>query len=316
MADEIALVTGGAGFIGSNLVRALVARGVTVRVLDDFSTGTKENLADVGDLELMIGDIRDDETVRRAVEGVRIVYHVAADPSVPRSVADPQRTHDINATGTLTVLLAARSANVERLVYASSSAVYGDADAFPTTEGAEVRPVSPYGASKLAGEVYCRSFSQVYGFPTVSLRYFNVFGPGQAADSYYVVPQFVRALLCGEPANVEGDGSQTRDFVFVDDVVEATILAATAGPTVVGRAINVGSGQRASIMRILELLEGITGGRRPPLRRQPPRIGDVHHTHANIDAAGRDLGYAPRFDLPMGLENTVRWLRPRLPRAG
>jgi UDP-N-acetylglucosamine/UDP-N-acetyl-alpha-D-glucosaminouronate 4-epimerase len=255
--DAITLVTGGAGFIGSNLVRTLTAQGETVRVLDDFSSGTKENLADAGEVELIVGDIRDGEAVRRAMRGVGPVYHIAADPSVPRSVADPARAHDINATGTLTVLLAARAARAERVVYASSSALYGDADDFPTQEVAELRPVSPYGASKLAGEAYCRTFSHVYDFPTVSMRYFNVYGPGQAADSYYVVPQFVRALMFGESPTIEGDGLQTRDFVFVQDVVDATILASRSGPDAFGRAFNVGSGNRVSIMQILDALEDL-----------------------------------------------------------
>jgi UDP-glucose 4-epimerase len=309
----MALVTGGAGFIGSRIVRALVSGGTTVRVLDDLSTGNEKNLTDAGDVELVTGDIRDAEAVRRAMDGVRVAYHIAADPSVPRSVTDPARTHDINATGTLTVLMAAREANIERLVYASSSAVYGDADAFPTTELAEMRPASPYGASKLAGEVYCRTFTRVFGFPTVSLRYFNVFGPGQAADSYYVVPQFVRALLFGQPPKIEGDGGQTRDFAYVEDVARATVLAGSAGPEAFGRAFNVGSGRRIGIMDILDMLEEIMGGRRPSIERLPPRVGDVHDTHADLEAAGKDLGYAPQYDLRGGLEATVEWLRPRMP---
>jgi UDP-glucose 4-epimerase len=311
--DAITLVTGGAGFIGSNLVRTLTAQGETVRVLDDFSSGTKENLADAGEVELIVGDIRDGEAVRRAMRGVGPVYHIAADPSVPRSVADPARAHDINATGTLTVLLAARAARAERVVYASSSALYGDADDFPTQEVAELRPVSPYGASKLAGEAYCRTFSHVYDFPTVSMRYFNVYGPGQAADSYYVVPQFVRALMFGESPTIEGDGLQTRDFVFVQDVVDATILASRSGPDAFGRAFNVGSGNRVSIMQILDALEDLIGGERPTVRHEAPRIGDVHDTLAALDASRSTLGYEPRFDLLAGLGATVEWLRPRLP---
>jgi UDP-N-acetylglucosamine/UDP-N-acetyl-alpha-D-glucosaminouronate 4-epimerase len=308
ISDAPVLVTGGAGFIGAHIVRGLLARGHQVRVLDDLSSGNLDNLKDAPEAEVAVGDFCDPEVTRKALDGVEVVYHIGADPSVPRSVEDPRRAHEINATGTLILLNEARAAGIARVVYASTSAVYGDADIFPTHEEAEMKPVSPYGAAKLAGELYCRSFTRVYGFPTVSLRYFNVYGPGQPPDSYYVVPQFVRALFSGEPANIEGDGSQTRDFVFVDDVVQATLKAGTAGPAAFGGAYNVGSGHVISILQMLDMLKDITGGHEPAIRSQPPRLGDVHDTHANLEASARDLGYAPEYDLDRGLRATVDWL--------
>ncbi len=229
--SELCLVTGGAGFIGSNLVRELLSRGFGVRVLDNLSTGRRENLSDVdGDVEVIEGDVRHLATVGRATEGVARVFHEAAIPSVARSVAAPLASHEANATGTLNVLIAARDAGAERVVYASSSSVYGDADRLPVTEDVPPRPISPYAVSKLAGEHYLAAFHASYGLPTVALRYFNVFGPRQDPASEYaaVVPRFATAALRGEPVTIYGDGEQSRDFTFVADVVEANILASEA----------------------------------------------------------------------------------------
>ena len=309
-------MTGGAGFIGANLVRTLVEREAAVRVLDDLSTGQQGRLKGI-DAELLVADMRDRVALDAALRGVELVYHVAADPRVARSVVDPAHVLDNNVGGTTQVLLAARDAGVGRVVYASSSAVYGDALTFPTKEDADVaRAVSPYGVSKLAGEALCHSFTRVFDLPTVSLRYFNVYGPGQDIGTTYVVPRFFRALVTGEPIEIEGDGSQTRDFVYVRDVVEATILAAGAGPEAFAHCFNVGSGHRARIMDILEHLERITGATRAEMTHLPPRIGDVHDTHADLTNVRAVLGYEPRYDLAAGLEATVAWLRRRLVQTG
>jgi len=314
MTGETVLVTGGAGFIGATLVRTLVERGEVVRVLDDLSTGQASRLEGV-DAELVVADMRDRTTLDGALRGVGLVYHVAADPRVARSVEDPGHALDNNVRGTLEVLSAARDAGVERVVYASSSAVYGDALTFPTREDADVaRTVSPYGVSKLAAEALCHSFTRVYDLPTVSLRYFNVYGPGQDIGTSYVVPRFFRALVTGDPIEIEGDGTQTRDFVHVEDVVEATTLAARSGRETFARSFNVGSGQRVGVLDILDQLERITGATRSEVTHLPPRVGDVHDTHADLTNSRTALGYEPRYDLPTGLEATVAWLRERLSR--
>ena len=303
------LVTGGAGFIGSSLVRSLVADGHAVRVLDDFSTGRPGNLDGVdGDLEVLEGDLRDPAAVAKAVTGAEVVYHLAALPSVARSVADPRASHEVNVSGTLNLLLAAVEAGVGRVVYASSSSVYGDTPVLPKHEDMPVSPRSPYAAAKLAGEAYCRSFARVYPVQTVCLRFFNVFGPRQDPDSQYaaVVPRFVTRMLAGEPAEVTGDGRQTRDFTYVDNAVHACRLAAAAGPEAVGEAMNVGCGDRISVLDLVGLINDLLGRRVDPVH-VPARPGDVRDSQAAIDKAERLIGYRPLVPVRDGVAATVRW---------
>ncbi len=299
------LVTGGAGFIGSHLVEALLARGRPVRVLDDFSSGRREFLPQHRALDVVAGDLRDPETLGRAVAGVEVVFHQGALRSVPRSVEDPFAYHDVNATGTMRLLLAAREAGVRRLVFASSSSVYGDQPVLPLREDLRPLPISPYGASKLIGEHYCANFSRHYGLETVSLRYFNVFGPRQDPTSEYaaVVARFILAAKRGVPLEVHGDGEQTRDLTYVSNVVDANLAAAEA-PNVAGEAFNIACGERLSVLDIAARLEEVLG--RPlPRRHTPPRAGDVRDTLADIARAREHLGYAPAVGFTEGLRRTV-----------
>jgi nucleoside-diphosphate-sugar epimerase len=303
------LVTGGAGFIGSSLVRSLLGDGHAVRVLDDFSTGRQRNLEGVdGDLEVLEGDVRDPEAVAKAVTGAEVVHHLAALPSVARSVADPRASHQVNVDGTLNVLLAAVDAEVGRVVYASSSSVYGDTPVLPKHEDMPVSPRSPYAAAKLAGEAYCRSFARVYPLETVSLRFFNVFGPRQDPASQYaaVMPRFVTRMLAGEPAEVTGDGGQTRDFTFVDNAVRACRLAAGARPEAVGEAMNVGCGDRISVLDLVGLVNDLLPDPVEPVF-VPARPGDVRDSQAAVDKAERLLGYRPLVPVRDGVAATVRW---------
>jgi nucleoside-diphosphate-sugar epimerase len=303
------VVTGGAGFIGSSLARSLAGDGHAVRVLDDFSTGRKENLDGVdGDLEVLEGDVRDPAAVARAVAGAEVVHHLAALPSVARSVADPRASHQVNVDGTLNVLLAAVDAGVGRVVYASSSSVYGDTPVLPKHEAMPVSPRSPYAAAKLAGEAYCRSFARVYPLQTVCLRFFNVFGPRQDPASQYaaVVPRFVTRMLAGRPAQVTGDGHQTRDFTFVDNAVQACRLAAAAGPEAVGEAMNIGCGDRISVLDLVELINGLLPRRVDPAL-VAARPGDVRDSQAAVDKAERLIGYRPLVPVRDGVAATVRW---------
>jgi nucleoside-diphosphate-sugar epimerase len=307
------LVTGGAGFIGSNLVEAILLNGDGVRVLDDFSTGRRENLRDAeawartgsGRFELIEGDIRDAAICREAVAGVEFVLHEAAIPSVQRSVMDPVTTNAVNVSGTLNLLVAARDAGVARFVFASSSSLYGESEVLPKVETMPPAPISPYGLQKLAAESYCRLFHALYGLPAVALRYFNVFGPRQDPKSDYaaVVPRFVTAAKSGGEAVVHGDGEQSRDFTFVANVVEANLLACRAGADAMGRAFNVACGERISLNGLLGVL-GDLGGRPVRARHDAARPGDIRHSLAGIDLAERHLGYRPRVALREGLERT------------
>ena len=304
------LVTGGAGFIGSHLAEALVARGHHVRVLDDLSGGRRENLREVRtDVEFMRGDCADLEAARRAVRGIEVVYHEAAVPSVPRSVADPILSHRANATATLTMLVAARDAGVRRFIYAGSSSVYGDARQLPKREDMEPRPLSPYAVGKLMGEHYLRIFHGLFGLETLTLRYFNVFGPRQNASSPYsgVISLFVSALLAGRTPVMYGDGQQSRDFTYVDDVVDGNLRALRARG-LVGQRVNVATGHRVTLNQLLEALAREVGA---PARAEhrPPRPGDVRHSLADISAAHRLLGYRPRVGFEAGIERTVDWYR-------
>jgi UDP-glucose 4-epimerase len=296
------LVTGGAGFIGSNLVHALLEEGARVRVLDNFSTGNRGNLLEVeNDVELVEGELRSYERVHAATRGIELVYHQGALPSVPRSVQDPLTTSAVNVEGTLNVLLAARDEGVRRVIYASSSSVYGDGGVLPRKEGQRPQPISPYAVSKLAAETYCVSFARVYGLETVTLRYFNVFGPGQDPHSQYaaVVPRFLRAVAAGEPVTVYGDGEQLRDFTYVGNIVQANLLAGS-GPAASGEVLNIATGVSCSVNRLAELV-GEALGREVERLQEPARVGDVAASWASIDRAAEVLGWRPEIDLVEGL---------------
>jgi nucleoside-diphosphate-sugar epimerase len=304
-----ALVTGGAGFIGSNLVRALLERGDEVRVLDNFSTGNRVNLADVdGQVEIIEGDLRSYERVHAAVRGVELVYHQGALPSVPRSVQDPLTTTAVNVEGTLNVLLAARDENVRRVVFASSSSVYGNEGTLPRTEDQLPQPISPYAVAKLAAERFCASFSSVYGLETVSLRYFNVFGPRQDPASQYaaVVPRFIRAIAAGQPVTVYGDGEQSRDFTFVANVVEANLLAAAA-PEARGEIVNIATGSSETVNALVDTV-GALLGRQAEKHFEPDRPGDVRRSWADIGVARELLGFEPGVGFEDGLRLTIESL--------
>jgi nucleoside-diphosphate-sugar epimerase len=300
------LVTGGAGFIGSHLVARLVERGAAVRVLDNFSSGKRENLAVLeGQVEVIEGDVRDEAAVRRAVAGVDVVYHQAALPSVPRSIADPRSTFDTNVSGTLNLLLAARDAGCQRVVFASSSSVYGDTPVLPKHEAMTPRPLSPYAISKLSGEQLCTVFSCIYGLETVALRYFNVFGPRQDPASPYaaVIPKFLHALATGEPPVIYGDGRQSRDFTYVDNVVAANVAAARA-EGVAGQVFNIASGQSVTLLEMLESMALLVGAP-PRARHEPPRPGDIRDSLADISGARAAFGYDVGITFDAGLERTV-----------
>jgi nucleoside-diphosphate-sugar epimerase len=311
------LVTGGAGFIGSNLVQALLADGKKVRVLDNFLTGKRGNLAGLSEtygdaFELVEGDLRNLEATRRAVEGAAYVLHQGALPSVPRSVADPVLSNEINVGGTLNLLVAARDAGVKRVVYAASSSAYGDTPELPKRESMATNPKSPYAAQKLAGEQYMRIFHEVYGVETISLRYFNVFGPKQDPESTYaaVIPRFITAVLSGAPPTIYGDGLQTRDFSYIDNVVRANILACDAPREACGRVINIACGERVSLLAILEVLYELADRRLSP-RFEPARAGDVRDSLADISLAKELLGYEPVVPFPEGLSRTFTYFHQR-----
>lgn len=302
-----ALVTGGAGFIGSNIAHTLQEEGHEVRVLDDLSTGFRENVGDT--MELFEGEVSDEDLVRKAVDGVDVVFHQAAHRAVLRSVEQPLATDMANTHGTLTVLKAALDAGVRRVVYASSSSVYGGAEVQPTPETFPTNPRSPYAVTKLAAEHYCRVFTELYGLETVALRYFNVYGPRQRPDSAYaaVIPLFIEALRRGEPAIVHGDGLQSRDFSYIDDVVTVNMRAAVApAASCAGKVYNVAGGRPYSLLDLLEILGRILDVT-PTRVHTEPRSGDVKHSGADISAARSDLGYMPRTGFEEGLHKTVAW---------
>jgi len=302
------LVTGGAGFIGSNIVEELVRRGERVRILDNFSTGKRENIAlFLEDIELIEGDLRCLSTVRQAAEGVDYILHQGAFPSVQRSIDNPLDTDECNVRGTLNLLVAARDAGVRRVVYASSSSVYGDTPTLPKIEDMKPAPLSPYAVSKLAGEHYCRVFYQVYGLETVALRYFNVFGPRQDPTSQYaaVIPKFVTAMLKGEQPVIYGDGEQSRDFGYVTNAVQANLLAATA-PNVGGQVFNIACGQRYSLLDLVAAINRILGTDIVPLHTAP-RVGDVKHSLADISRAREMLGYQAEVGFEEGLRCLIAW---------
>jgi nucleoside-diphosphate-sugar epimerase len=296
------LVTGGAGFIGGHIAERLCLDGYAVRVLDNFSTGHRRNLrAHADDVELIEGDIQSYERVHTAIRGCEYVFHQAALPSVPRSIQDPLTSNASNVIGTLNVLSAARDSEVRRVIYASSSSVYGASPTLPKHEDLLPAPISPYAVSKLAGEGYCRSFFQVYGLETVALRYFNVFGPRQDPLSHYaaVIPRFITACLVGQAPTIFGDGEQSRDFTYVGNVVEANLLAMEA-ERAVGKVYNVACGDRVTINQLLEELQALTG-QEIEARYEPASPGDIRHSLADLTRAERELGYSPRTNLNEGL---------------
>jgi UDP-glucose 4-epimerase len=303
------LVTGGAGFIGSNVIRALLARGDEVRVLDNFSTGSRANLAGLEDrVELVEGDLRSYERVHTAVRGMEVVLHQGALPSVPRSVQDPLTTTAVNVEGTLNVLLAARDEGIRRIVNASSSSVYGNTGSLPRDESQLPDPISPYAVAKLAAERFCTSFSRVYGLEIVSLRYFNVFGPRQDPTSQYaaVVPRFISAIAAGEPVTVYGDGEQSRDFTFVDNIVAANLLAAEA-EGVAGEIVNVATGGSTTVNELADTIGQLL--ERPVKKAyEPEREADVRASWADLGEARRLLGYEPQIALEEGLRRTADFL--------
>jgi UDP-glucose 4-epimerase len=309
------LVTGGAGFIGSHLTERLVSLGHRVRVVDNLSTGDRANLEHLaGRFELMVGDLCDAEVARRAVEGMEIVFHVAALPSVPRSLADPWGSHDANVNATVRLLQACQAAGVRRVVYSSSSSVYGDTPELPKRESMEPLPRSPYAASKLSSEQYVLAYARAGLVEGVALRYFNVFGPRQSPHSAYAaaIPLFMMAALRAEPVTLFGDGLQTRDFTYVDNVVEANLLAAL-GPAgkVSGQVVNVGAGERTSLLGLLQMI-GEVSGLEVRHRCGPPRAGDVRDSLASLERTARVLGYTPRVGLRDGLRRTWAWLSGRV----
>ena len=311
------LITGGAGFIGSHLVERMLASGHEVRVLDNFATGRRSNLEPfAADVELVEGDIQSYERAFTAVKGCDTVFHLAALPSVPRSIQDPLTSHASNVTGLLNVLLAARDAGVRRVVYASSSSVYGANPQLPKHEDLVPMPISPYAVAKLAGEGYCRSFGEVYGLETVAVRYFNVFGPRQDPRSQYaaVIPNFITALLTGTSPVIFGDGEQSRDFTYVQNVIDANVLAMSVDDAA-GRLYNVACGQAVTVNELFSELRTITGADVEAVYHDG-RVGDVRHSLANIDRARTELGYEPTVQLREGLSLTTDHFRDELARHG
>jgi len=306
------IVTGGAGFIGSHLTERLIELGHEVVVLDDLSTGREENLAHLqGRFRFVKGSITDLQLLRELMPGVEVVFHQAALGSVPRSVEDPMTTHEVNITGTFYVLLAAKEASVKRVIYAASSSAYGDTPTLPKVETMLPQPLSPYAVSKLVGEYYCQVFTRVYGLPTVSLRYFNVFGPRQNPYSQYaaVIPKFITAALRGEPLTVYGDGEQSRDFTYIENVVQANLLAMHSEKAV-GKVYNVACGGRYTLNELIQQLQRIIG-KELEVQYLPPRAGDVKHSMASTEAAERDLRYRVFVDFEDGLRRTIYWFIQR-----
>jgi len=310
------LVTGGAGFIGSHMVEALRRRGDRVRVVDSLVTGKRSNLAHIDEVEFLEGDLADQVVARQAVDGVEYVLHQAAIPSVPRSVDDPLTSNRANIDATLSLLVAARDAGVKRVVYAGSSSAYGNAAALPKQEDMATGPLSPYALQKLVGEQYMQMFTELYGLSTVTIRYFNVFGPRQDPSSAYsgVISLFIRYLVEGRAPTIHGDGEQTRDFTFVTNVVDGALRASQAGDKVSGKVINVATNSRISLNDLFRTIKGITGATVEPVYG-PPRAGDVRDSLADITRARELLGYTPVVGLEEGLRQTVNWFMSTHPTA-
>jgi nucleoside-diphosphate-sugar epimerase len=305
----IALVTGGAGFIGSHIASALTGGGARVRLLDDLSTGHRENIDEIGgDVDFIEGSVADESLLAKTLEDVEFVFHEAAIPSVPRSVESPRQSHIASVDGTFSLLLAARDKGVRRVVYAASSSAYGDQPTLPKSEEMRPDPLSPYAVAKLVGEYYCQVFTRCYGLETVSLRYFNVFGPRQDPGSQYsgVVSRFISALLSGERPVIYGDGEQSRDFTYIDNVVAANLSAATSNGAA-GKVINVANGERVTLNQLLDELKQLTGKHDVTAEYLEPRVGDVRHSLADNSMAREFLGYESKVDLREGLQRTIDW---------
>jgi UDP-glucose 4-epimerase len=306
------LVTGAAGFIGSNIVEELVRRGSEVRGIDNFATGRRENIEPFRQsMEFIEGDIRDADALRKAMKGVDAVLHQAAIPSVPRSISDPATSHDVNVNGTLNVLLVARECGVRRIVNASSSSVYGDSPTLPKREDMPTNPLSPYAVSKLSAERYCSVFSRIYGMEAISLRYFNVFGPRQDPTSQYsaVIPRFIRAMQHGEQPVIYGDGEQSRDFTFVANTVAANLRASEV-PFEAGIAVNCACHEQTTLNDLVGQLNGLLGTN-IKAKHADPRPGDIKHSYADISLAGKTIGFRPTVGFKQGLQLTVEWYRAR-----
>src|SRR5438552_14295056 len=303
------VVTGGAGFIGSHIAEELLRRKQSVKIVDNFSTGKRENLKTLKDAEVISTDISRAPDLAGIFSGADYVIHQAAIPSVPKSMIDPVSSHNANVNGTLNVLVAARDAGVKRVVYASSSSLYGDSPTLPKYEQMMPNPLSPYGAQKLFGEMYCQIFTRAYGLETVSLRYFNVFGPRQDATSQYsgVLALFIPAVLQGKKPTIYGDGLQSRDFTYVKNVAEANLLACRV-PGVAGQVFNVACGDRITVNSMLQQINTVTGKDITPIYAEP-RSGDIKHSQADITRAKADLGYQPKVSFAEGLRNTIEWYR-------
>ena len=305
----VVLVTGGAGFIGSHITAALLRSGARVRVIDNLSTGYQENLAEVGgEIDFINASIADAKALHRALENVELVFHEAAIPSVPRSVNQPVETHEASVNGTFSLLLAARDRKVRRLVYAASSSAYGDQTESPKRESMRPDPLSPYAVAKLVGEYYCQVFTRAYALETVSLRYFNVFGPRQDPGSQYsgVISRFLLALNQGESPVIYGDGEQSRDFTFVSNVVDANLRAAESR-TAIGNVINIANGQAVTVNELLTTVQSLTGHNDIPARYEPARPGDIRDSLADLSLAKSLLGYTPTVGLEEGLRKTIEW---------
>jgi nucleoside-diphosphate-sugar epimerase len=305
----IALVTGGAGFIGSHIASALASAGARVRIIDDLSTGYLENLEEIrGEVDFIHASLAEEEPLRKALEGVELVFHEAAIPSVPRSVENPRQTHIASVESTFSLLLASKEKKVRRIIYAASSSAYGDQPTLPKVESMLPEPLSPYAVAKLVGEHYCQVFTRVYGLETVSLRYFNVFGPRQDPSSQYsgVISRFIGALLGGERPVIYGDGEQSRDFTYIDNVVDANLKAAGSSRGI-GQVINIANGERISLNQLLGELKSLTGKSDVVANYTAPRAGDVKHSLADISRARALLGFEPRVDLRAGLQLTIDW---------
>jgi UDP-glucose 4-epimerase len=310
--SETYVVTGGAGFIGSHIAERLLKDGQRVRIVDNFSTGKRQNIAHLnGDLDVHEISITDLDALHKAFAGADYVLHQAALPSVPRSIDDPLTTHEYNVTGTLNVLIAARDAGVKRVVYAASSSAYGDVEGEYKVESMPPRPLSPYGISKLTGEYYCQVFTGVYGLETVALRYFNVFGPRQDETSQYsaVIPLFISAILRGQPPTIYGDGTQSRDFTYIDNVVHGNLLALRA-PRAAGQMMNLATGGRFSLLDLVDAINELLGTQIAP-QHAAPRSGDIKHSRADIARARDLLGFEPVVTFLDGLARTIEWYRTR-----
>ena len=307
----VVLVTGGAGFVGSHIAAALIESGARVRIIDNLSTGYRRNIEEIGsNIDFVEGSVADENALRRALEDVEVVFHEAAIPSVPRSVERPVETHEASTNATFSLLMAARDRKVRRLVYAASSSAYGDQPELPKREDMRPAPLSPYAVAKLVGEYYCQVFSHVYGLETVSLRYFNVFGPRQDPGSQYsgVISRFMSALLKGEQAVIYGDGEQSRDFTYVSNVVKANLLAAESTKAV-GSVINIANGERVTLNQLFEIMKETTGKTDARPQYLPTRAGDVRDSLADLTLARTLLGYEPHVGLKEGLEKTLDWWR-------